>query len=312
MVGECRLCGQQKKLCNSHIIPGFVGKWIKETSVTGYLRQAVNPNVRRQDMFKEYLFCENCEKLFCETEFSSKVFYPYVNHELDKWGRAKGELKTIDYTEWLLRFVISVQFRQLITISPEEEKELGHEQVSILRNLIPTWKNYLLYKSSDTGSNRSYLLFLQNLVFGSGNIQRKFPPRVNLYLLRSVDMTTITSNKRLGLYTKLGPMVLFTTIIPDRITVMESVVIRKKGTMYTAQNLKDRTLNEFIFFNRPKLALPRNIELDEKSKKMIEKSYMKNIEKVGDNMVTLANISDDILSREGEEFEDDDKRKAYF
>ena len=33
-----RLCGETKELQESHILPGFVYRWLKETSATGYLR----------------------------------------------------------------------------------------------------------------------------------------------------------------------------------------------------------------------------------------------------------------------------------
>ena len=42
-IGQCKLC-----LENSHIIPSFAGNYLKATSATGYLRDAVKPNVRRQ------------------------------------------------------------------------------------------------------------------------------------------------------------------------------------------------------------------------------------------------------------------------
>ena len=37
-LGTCALCGQQKDLRKSHIVPRFVGKWLKSTSATGFLR----------------------------------------------------------------------------------------------------------------------------------------------------------------------------------------------------------------------------------------------------------------------------------
>lgn len=41
--GICALCGKNAELRESHLIPKFVGEWIKRTSATGYLRQVVNP-----------------------------------------------------------------------------------------------------------------------------------------------------------------------------------------------------------------------------------------------------------------------------
>jgi hypothetical protein len=50
VTGTCALCGENKKLRMSHIIPNFVFKWMKETSATGFLRSAENPKKRLQDL----------------------------------------------------------------------------------------------------------------------------------------------------------------------------------------------------------------------------------------------------------------------
>ena len=36
-INPCRLCGELKELHESHIQLGFVSRWMKETSATGYL-----------------------------------------------------------------------------------------------------------------------------------------------------------------------------------------------------------------------------------------------------------------------------------
>jgi hypothetical protein len=51
-ITPCRLCGEMKELQESHILPGFVYRWMKETSATGYLRFAQQPNLRVQDGVK--------------------------------------------------------------------------------------------------------------------------------------------------------------------------------------------------------------------------------------------------------------------
>ena len=55
MHGICALCKDETNLKESHLIPKFVGKWLKRTSATGYLRDIKNINKRQQDIFKEYL-----------------------------------------------------------------------------------------------------------------------------------------------------------------------------------------------------------------------------------------------------------------
>src|SRR3989338_2133962 len=60
----CKLCGINDELQNSHIIPSFIYRWLKETSGTGFLRFGQTPNKRVQDGLKDYLLCSSCEGLF--------------------------------------------------------------------------------------------------------------------------------------------------------------------------------------------------------------------------------------------------------
>jgi hypothetical protein len=41
MRGICKLCKKEAKLEESHFIPKFIGKWVKKTSITGYLREKI-------------------------------------------------------------------------------------------------------------------------------------------------------------------------------------------------------------------------------------------------------------------------------
>ena len=63
-ISSCRLCGATKELQESHILPGFVFRWKKETSATGYLRFGQQPNLRVQDGVKLHLLCRDCERRF--------------------------------------------------------------------------------------------------------------------------------------------------------------------------------------------------------------------------------------------------------
>ena len=45
MASECKLCEKLATLEDSHILPKFCGRWLKTTSATGILRNAVNPNI---------------------------------------------------------------------------------------------------------------------------------------------------------------------------------------------------------------------------------------------------------------------------
>lgn len=65
IVGTCALCKSQNIILqDSHIIPKFVSRRLIKKSITGFLRQASNPNKRLQDGDSTYLLCADCEQKF--------------------------------------------------------------------------------------------------------------------------------------------------------------------------------------------------------------------------------------------------------
>jgi hypothetical protein len=86
----CRLCGATKELQESHILPGFVFRWMKATSATGYLRFGQQPNLRVQDGLKLLLLCGDCEGRFnhWETQFANKIFHLTFGPDDTGWQMA--------------------------------------------------------------------------------------------------------------------------------------------------------------------------------------------------------------------------------
>ncbi len=66
MHGICKLCKQEADLEISHFIPKFIGKWVKKTSITGFLREKNSINKRAQDLAKDYWLCGECEDLLSQ------------------------------------------------------------------------------------------------------------------------------------------------------------------------------------------------------------------------------------------------------
>jgi hypothetical protein len=56
MHGICALCQDETNLKESHLIPKFVGKWLKRTSATGYLRDIDNINKGNKIFLKNISF----------------------------------------------------------------------------------------------------------------------------------------------------------------------------------------------------------------------------------------------------------------
>lgn len=97
---RCALCAESSDLQQSHIIPKFVFKWLRETSATHHFRFSQKPNLRVQDGLKPRMLCQKCEQLFSswENEFSKNCFVPLNS----------GNNRKISYGPWMLKFATSV------------------------------------------------------------------------------------------------------------------------------------------------------------------------------------------------------------
>ena len=295
--GTCLLCKKTALIKNSHIIPSFVGKWLKNTSVTGYLRQIVNPNLRKQDIATENLLCDLCELLLSKYEdsFSKNIFYPYVNEELDEWGVAQGSIKEFEYKEWLLKFMVSVQWRSLIT-----SKELKNPQyihfVQPVMNVLREWEDFLLDRKGQSGHTKHYLIFLQNLVTGIGSLPPNINPRINTYLIRSLDTTFACNKKNIFVFSKSGPIVLISTIIPEKLDDMDDTSVKLQGKIKTVQSLRNHMVNDFIFITRPNECFER-YNISDKQDKLINDDIKRKIPKAKNLNSVLASYSDFLMNK---------------
>ncbi|MGB5854901.1 MAG: hypothetical protein WBH20_06550 [Oceanisphaera sp.] len=82
MTELCKYCNEREAIENSHIIPSFVYKWLKETSPTGFIRATNEPNKRAQDGSKSPLLCKECERDFSlhENLFKKETFSKLANY----------------------------------------------------------------------------------------------------------------------------------------------------------------------------------------------------------------------------------------
>lgn len=150
-IGTCALCEKDDVLLEeSHIIPKFVFRRIVQKSVTGFLRNAFNPNQRIQDGDKQYLLCGECEDLFnkSETLFANKVFHPFK----------KGNLIEFEYDSWLNYFIASVNWRNL-NLDILDFKKDNSLPKDVLQNLITKekeLKDFLLGLSTNLTENHIF------------------------------------------------------------------------------------------------------------------------------------------------------------
>lgn len=199
MLGTCRLCKETAELQDSHIIPGFVAKWLKETSATGYIRFGQFPNKRVQDSYKRYWLCQNCERRLnvWETNFANQIFYP-----LNEDGG-----KRINYGPWLLKFCVSISWRTLLFM--KEEKfidDFTTKQIESVDSALNTWADFLLDKIPHPKRFEQHFLPLDAIAEPS---RLQLPANINRYILRTIDMDVVQNSTTLFTVCKMSKHFVF-------------------------------------------------------------------------------------------------------
>lgn len=156
IIGRCALCHNEKELRESHIIPKFVIRYLKKTSI-GNIRVANNPNKPVQDGEKHYLLCGDCEGRFnsAETPFSKRIFYPYIEQNQDEFH----------YEEWLHYFITSVSWRNLYLDITDFTRD-GNIEIDDLQVLLDSEKimrDYLMKERNDIASIENHIFFFNDI-----------------------------------------------------------------------------------------------------------------------------------------------------
>jgi hypothetical protein len=212
---KCRLCDKEELLKESHIIPKFVFRWLKETGGK-YIRKADNPNKRVEDGVKLQLFCNNCEQLFSKVEdkFARDIFYPYSNSNIYKF----------QYDEDLLKFSVSVLFRILL-VNIDRYQLCDYPHVNELKQAQNEWKDFLLSNTNLEQFNKIHIFFTTN------KLNNNTLPVENFlnYYSRAVDGTIVFNNKTCFIYAKLARIIIVGEIKQFNNTNMFNTLINKNG-----------------------------------------------------------------------------------
>jgi hypothetical protein len=192
MVGICELCGKHAPLLQSHVLPAFVFKWLKQA---GHIRYAETPNRRSQDGAKKDWLCRECEDLFnsFETPFANHIFHPY---DLDRTIRVR-------YGAWMLKFCVSVAWRSLLYLRQDKHvTRFNEHQVALVDDALRTWSRYLRGEYKHTGAFEVHLVPFAEIADDGG---KDLPPNINRYLTRTIDINAGSSDSICFSYSKLGP-----------------------------------------------------------------------------------------------------------
>ncbi|WP_213996135.1 hypothetical protein [Tepidanaerobacter syntrophicus] len=186
MIGKCALCYRERELQLSHIIPKFVIRYLKKTSV-GNIRRTDNPNKVVQDGEKRYLLCKECEERFnsAETLFANKVFYPYLKENKEEF----------EYDKWLHYFITSVNWRNLY-LDIIDFVKAGDIEIDDLQVLIDSEKimrDYLMKKRNDIGNIKNHIFFFGDIKEAYKEFKEQNP---HVAFSRSEGGYTFYSSKR--------------------------------------------------------------------------------------------------------------------
>lgn len=201
----CALCGSDVPLIESHILPAFVFRWLKNTSATGFLRYSETPNRRVQDGLRLPWCCPECEALFSkwETPFASKVFAP-LNADEDAEAQ---------YEEWMLKFCVSVSWRVLTYMGEIGGlDEFSDEQQEEAAKAEAQWASFLLGQAEHPGRFEQHLLPLTAIASTSAT---NLASNINRYFLRGTEFHVANGQRTAVTYAKFGRFALFGILQPS-------------------------------------------------------------------------------------------------
>lgn len=261
------MCGREAELLNSHIIPRFVIRWIKETSATGFLRGAEDPDTRIQD-YHEELLCEDCEMVFSdfEREFASNIFYPYINKNT----------ATFEYGERLQKFVMSVSWRLIVSeLSEVGEMEPYHRDA--IYDAEEIWRDILngnLSLSADPFTH--HIFFLDDVV--PDETAEDLPNKWEFYINRGIDGTPVFGNQT-AIYFKFTQIICISCIQPLEDSELKDTKIEQTGEIAPPQEMGP-DWGTFLV-NRAEKVTSRDVSESEQEK--IKERMLDNLERVAES-----------------------------
>lgn len=287
--GKCALCPNEDKLKESHIIPKFIFRWLKKTSVTGFLRNGITPNQRSQDGYKIYLLCGDCEELFSkwETLFNKKIFLPFND---------SNPLNN-SYENWLIKFSVSISWRVLTFF--KIKNYLSHFNPDLLisvDNALNAWKDFLVEKTVQISEFEQHMLSFPAIT-NNQNLSN-LPTNINQYIKRSIDMDVVCSVNEAYTFAKLGRIFIFGFIKKDSSKVWHDTKINyDKGTLLNKHYKIPGDHANFIFYKAKRMLMVQN-KMSEKQWSRIDEDYKNKSESFKESkMFEAINLDEELFSK---------------
>jgi len=286
MVDVCRLCEEEKELRLSHVLPSFLFKWKKKHG-TGFFRTSENPNKRIHDGLKMHLLCSDCEQIFgvWEKQFAERFFKPF--HE-------KTEYR-VKYSDWLIKFAISVSWRILIYHKIKGGfPHLSDIQIAYSEKALSSWRNFLLGRTDNIGNFEQHLIPVG--IIKSYREDNSLSPYLNRYFVGSVDTNLLRTPNTCLIYSKLNKLIVIGIIQQPIQDYLEGTRIE-----YPSGEFKPRSIGLppeiFDYFNKQANLVAQLLStLSEKQWSTISKSYENDIDRLKKSDIYVATGSDVSIS----------------
>ena len=279
---NCKLCQRNSELCNSHITPCFIAKWLKKTSITGFFRKATNMNKREQDLAKEYWLCKDCEGLFCKWEdaFAKEIFYPYI----------KNQNLEANYSEWMSKFCASLSWRTLIYVKDQNHKQNKTPNYINARNQAEMHlAKYLLNQEQSLNQYEQHLFPLSAI---ESSTNTTLPKNINRYFLRAVDLDVVGNTNNVFIYTKLPFFILLGIIKSEKSEdFSESKISENNGTLKPRTYTFPDGLMDYVF-EKAVLVSKKYDEINPLQLQKIENYVINNKDKVTNSKTFNAFLHD--------------------
>lgn len=264
----CRLCKQQTELQNSHILPAFIFRWLKESAGNGHIRFGENINQRVQDGIKRNWLCASCEGILnrSETVFANNLFYPYL----------EDSGKQFHYSRWLLHFCTSVSWRTLLLYMEDyPSADWKKDDLEHLAKAECIWREFLLGARQHPGSCRQHLLPLDRIQSTTG----KLASNINRYLMRAVDTDICRGDNNIFTYVKLGRfLVLGFVYEPDPNRWRGTKINANKGIVEPKEYTLPRPFGEYLNQKAQRMAGLLS-SVSDKQQAKIDSAFRKNVDR---------------------------------
>lgn len=248
MPSECALCGDQAELRDSHIIPRFVFKHLKDSGASPFLRGYENPDERIQD-YNEKLLCLDCEQHLnkFESPVAGYIYHPYQ----------RGDSTPINYEDWLHRFVISVNWR-LIHSDLSDWNHLSEYHLEAVKDARDVWHDIILNeKPLHLDSFTHHIVLFRDLELRTD--PSELHDRWEFYRDRAMDATVVVNRTDTYYYVKLPGIVFISCIQPLNIEGFRNTKIEASGRIRTPQRVP-RQIEDFIVQRGARVLNPKASE----------------------------------------------------